>query len=49
MADHTGIRHVAVSENIVELFGEDALFFFNQTPSKNVATSAGANSIKNIF
>lgn len=48
MASHTGIRRVTVSENTVELFGEEALFF-NQTPSKNVATSAGANSIKNIF
>lgn len=41
-----------VSENVVELFGKDTLFFniyFNQDPSENVATSHVANQLKIYF
>lgn len=51
-AGHTGIRHVMVSESVVELFGKDTLCFhtyFNQNPAQNVATSDVANQFKNIF
>lgn len=47
-AGHTAIRHLMVSENAVELFGKDKLFFnisLNRNPSENVATSNVANYI----